>query len=200
MLHSVSGTLLEFEEDYAVIDVNGLRFRVEIPGSTATQLPPAGQRATLLTKLSFNANDGEFALFGFSTATERDCFDVLNTISGIGPRKALMILSQIEVGSLAAAIVQGDLTYLAKIKGVGKKTAERLVVELREKVAPFVGANATNTVPGLPRRENIQDAVQGLMALGCKPAVAEKAVRHAVDVLGEDASTADLVREALKWR
>lgn len=198
MLHSVSGTLLEFEEDYAVVDANGIRFAVEIPGSTAQQLPKAGERATLLTRLSFNANDGTFQLFGFATAMERDCFDVLNTISGIGPRKALGILSQIDIGAFAQAIVRQDMAYLSKIKGVGQKTAERLMVELREKMVPFV-SKASVPAP-LPGKQNVAEAVQALMALGCKPAVAEKAVKSAVERLGEDAATADLVREGLKWR
>lgn len=199
MLHSVCGTLLEFEEDYAVVDVNGLRFAVEIPGSTAQQLPKVGERSTLLTRLSFNANDGTFQLFGFATAMERDCFDVLTSISGIGPRKALGILSQIDIGTFAQAIVQQDLKYLSKIKGVGQKTAERLMVELREKMVPFV-SKAPASAPPLPGKQNVVEAVQALMALGCKPAIAEKAVKSAVEALGEDASTPDLVREGLKWR
>jgi len=198
MLHSVSGTLLEFEEDYAVVDANGIRFAVEIPGSTAQQLPKAGERATLLTRLSFNANDGTFQLFGFATSMERDCFDVLNTISGIGPRKALGILSQIDIGAFAQAIVRQDMAYLSKIKGVGQKTAERLMVELREKMVPFVSKAPAPAV--LPGKQNVAEAVQALMALGCKPVVAEKAVKSAVERLGEDAATADLVREGLKWR
>ncbi len=206
MFHSLHGTLLDFEDDFAVIDVNGLRFQVEIPGSTASILPARGEAATLMTRLSFNANDGTFSLFGFATTMERDCFDVLLSMSGIGPRKALGILSQIEIGAFANAIVQQDLNYVSKIKGVGKKTAERLIVELREKMVPFVSAGSVGkpsspaAPAGLPQKENIADAVQGLMALGCKPATAEKAIRSAVESIGEDAPTADLVREGLRWR
>ncbi len=200
MLHSLHGTLLEFEDDYAVVDAGGIRFAVEIPGSTAQQLPPAGGTATLLTRLSFNPNEGSFLLFGFGTEMERDCFDVLCTISGIGPRKALGILSQIEVGAFAHAIVTQDHAYVSKIKGVGKKTAERLIVELREKMVPFARKSPEAAVTFAKDRENVADAVQGMIALGCKPAVAEKAVRAAVEQLGEDAKTEDLLREGLKWR
>ncbi|MDK2972033.1 MAG: holliday junction helicase RuvA [Candidatus Sumerlaeota bacterium] len=201
MLHSLQGKLLEADEDHAVVDVGGLRFRVEIPGSTAAQLPKPGEPVELLTNLAFNANDGTFSLFGFRTSMERDCFDVLLGMSGIGPRKALMMLSQIEIGAFARAIVAGDLAYVSSIKGVGKKTAERLLVELREKMAVFVGTSPAEAafVP-LAGRENITDAIKALMALGTRPAVAEKAVRSAVEALGEEASTEDLVREGLKRR
>ncbi len=200
MLHSLHGTLMEFEDDYAVVDTGGIRFAVEIPGSTAQLLPGAGEQTTLLTRLSFNPNEGSFQLFGFGTEMERDCFDVLCTISGIGPRKALAILSQIEVGAFAHAIVTQDLTYVSKIKGVGKKTAERLIVELREKMVPFAQKAPEAAVTFAKDHENVADAIQGMIALGCKPVVAEKAIRAAVEELGEDAKTEDLLKEGLKWR
>lgn len=201
MLHSVRGVLLESDEDYAVVDIQGLRLRLDIPGSTAAQLGESGSTAELLTSLSFNANDGTFSLFGFATAIERNCFDVLLSMSGIGPRKALMILSQIEVGSFARAIVSQDLDYVSKIKGVGKKTAERLVVELREKMVHFVDAAPSEpALPTLSRKENVSDAVQAMTALGTRPAIAERAIQKAVDVLGDDATTEELIREGLKHR
>lgn len=199
MLHSIVGVLVEYEDDYAVVDVHGMRFKVEIPGSTARVLGEAGSRITLFTRLSFNPNDNVFSLFGFASAMEGECFDILQSISGIGPRKALGILSQIEIGAFASAIVNRDLNYISDIKGVGKKTAERLVVELREKMVPYMGA-APAAAPAAPMRENVRDGVAALMALGVKPAIAEKAIRAAVELLGEDAATEHLVREGLKHR
>lgn len=198
MLHSLNGLLLDFEDDFAVIDVGGVRFQVEIPASTAAQFGAIGERAAVLTRLSFNANDGTFSLFGFATPMERDCFDVLTSMSGIGPRKALGILSQIEVAAFAHAIVNKDIAYVGKIKGVGKKTAERLIVELREKMVPFVGA--ATSPPTTSRRENVRDAVEALMALGCRQSIAERAIASAVEVVGEEAPTEDLVREGLRHR
>jgi Holliday junction DNA helicase RuvA len=201
MLDSLRGVLLESDEDYAVLDVGGLRFRAEIPASTAATLPAVGEATTVLTRLSFNPNDGVFNLFGFATAMERDCYDVLIGMSGIGPRKALMILSHIEVGAFAQAIVRGDLGYLSRIKGIGKKTAERLLVELREKMVAFAdAAPGPKNAAVVSMRENVSDAVQALLALGTRPAVAEKAIRSAVEVLGEDAPTESLVREGLRHR
>ena len=201
MLDAIVGTLVRSDEDHAVVDVNGLHFRADIPASTARQLPAPGGRATLLTRLSLNPNEGNFQLFGFATETERDCFDIFTSISGIGPRKGLMILSQIEIPPFAKAIVTGDIKYLSKIKGVGTKTAERLVVELREKMAPYSQAAAPG--PGavsLPSGDNVRDAVEALMVLGCRPAVAEKAVSEAVKELGEKAPTESLIRAGLKHR
>jgi len=199
MLHSLNGILLDCEDDYAVVDCHGVRFQCEVPGSTAKQLPAAGSPVTLRTRLSFNTNDGAFTLFGFATPMEADCFDVLTSMSGIGPRKALGILSQIEVSAFATAIVGRDMAYVSKIKGVGQKTAERLIVELREKMIPFAGAT-TSTPSAISRPENIADAIEALVALGVKPITAEAAVDRAAGVLGMEARTEDLVREGLRHR
>lgn len=199
MINHLNGTLVTCDDDCAVIDVNGLGFRCEVPGSTAAALPAAGGKASLFTYLVFNPNDNEFTLFGFATETERECFEVLKSINRIGPRTALNILSQIEISAFAQAVVQQNVDYVSKVKGIGKKTAERLVMELREKMVPFISKDAKQVIltKGL---DNISDAVQGLMALGCKPAVAEKAIASAVEQLGEKAKTEDLIREGLRWR
>jgi Holliday junction DNA helicase RuvA len=201
MLDAISGILLRRDDDWAVIDVNGLQFRAEIPASTASQLPAIGEKATLLTRLSLNTNEGTFQLFGFATEMERDCFDIFTSITGIGPRKGLMILSQIEIPPFAKAIITNDIKYLSKIKGVGTKTAERMVVELREKMVPYSqAAPSSGTSVILPASANVRDAVEALIVLGCRPLVAEKAVGEAVKELGETAGTEALIRIALKYR
>lgn len=201
MLESLKGVLLSVDDDVAVIDVGGMRFRLEVPASTARTLGVPGGEATLLSRLSFNANDGQFLLFGFATEVERECFDIFTGISGIGPRKGLMILSQIEIAAFARAIVENDLGYLSRIKGVGKKTAERLVVELREKMVPYVSdAKPASGAAPLPVGKNSQEAIQALMVLGCRQAVAEKAIAEAMKELGKDAGTEDLVRVGLRHR
>lgn len=200
MIDSLSGVLVSAEEDFAVIDVHGIRFRLDVPASTARGLPAPGVPTALFTRLSFNANDGEFALFGFATETERNCFDIFTGISGIGPRKGLMILSQIEIAPFARAIVGGDLNYLSRIKGVGKKTAERLVVELRDKMAPYTAPAPGESSTLLPASQTVADAVQALMVLGCRPAVAEKAIGEALKELGADAKTEELIRVGLRHR
>jgi Holliday junction DNA helicase RuvA len=204
MLDAIEGILLHRDDDHAVLNVNGLHFRPEIPASTAAVLPEPGQPARLYTRLSINTNEGEFLLFGFATDMERQCFDIFTSISGIGPRKGLMILSQIEIPLFAKAIITQDINYLSKIKGVGRKTAERLIVELREKMVPYTAVTATGTAASgsviLPAKANVLDAVQALMALGCRPVVAEKAISEAVKLLGETATADQLVREGLRHR
>ncbi len=203
MLDSLSGQLFEKDNDYAIVDVNGLRFRCEIPTSTYESLPKLGKAAELFTRMSLSVNDGTFQLFGFGSKVERECFDIFTSINGIGPRKGLMILSQIEIASFARAIVANDLTYLSKIKGIGKKTAERLVVELREKMSPYTQGGTSVPVEGsveLPEGQAIRDAVEALVVLGCKLAVAERAIAEAVKEVGEDASTEQIVRAGLRYR
>ena len=200
MLDSVYGKLLDAAEDFALIDAGGLRFRFEIPHSTFDQLPPAGNEVEILSRIRLNVNEGDFTLFGFATESERECFDIFTSISGIGPRKGLMILSQIEIASFANAVIHNDLTYLSRIKGIGKKTAERLVVELREKMVPYTQAEAAKGATVLPQTGTIRDAVEALIVLGCRQSVAEKAVNEALKELGEDAKTEDLIRVGLKHR
>lgn len=202
MLDALRGILLNKQDDYATIDATGLIFRVEIPSSSLDQLPEVGNEATLFTRLRLNVNEGYFDLYGFATETERECFDILTGMSGIGPRKGLMILSQIDIAAFANAIISGDLAYISRIKGIGKKTAERLVVELREKMAP-ISKQAAQERPAtaiLPAVDNVKDAVEALIVLGCRPPVAEKAVSEALKELGEDAPTESLIRLGLKNR
>lgn len=197
MLDSLCGKLLFSDDDIAVLDVGGVRFRLDIPYSTARLLAERGQEITLMTRLSFNPNEGSFNLFGFGTEVERECFDIFTQISGIGPRKGLMILSQIEIASFARAVINSDLGYLSKIKGIGKKTAERLVVELREKMVPY---SAAEPEAAQPRADNVRDAVEALVVLGCRQIVAEKAVSEAIRELGPDAPAEELIRLGLKLR
>lgn len=199
MIDALEGKLIAWEDDHALLDTGGVTFRLDIPASTAGTFTEPGINVRLLTRLSFNPNEGTFALFGFGTEAERDCFDIFTQISGIGPRKGLLILSQIEIGAFAQAILTNDLTYLSKLKGVGKKTAERLVVELREKMVPYTRASdAPSQTAG--DAIHIRDAVAGLMALGCRPNVAESAIRLAVEELGEDATAAELIKAGLRHR
>ena len=199
MYESIKGRLLHKDDDSATIDANGLRLRCEIPRASSQALGAPGSEAELLLRIRLNVNEGDFLVCGFATETERECFDILNGISGIGPRKAMAILSQIEIVPFARAIVGNDLRYLAGIKGIGKKTAERLVIELREKMLPYTeGAGATGS--SLPGGANVREALEALMVLGCKPAVAEKAIGEAIKELGPNASIEQLIKVGLKKR
>lgn len=204
MIDSIRGPLIASEEGFAIVEAaGGVRFRLEVPASTSSALPQRGSEVILQCRLIMNTNEGTFLLFGFASDMERECFDLFVGLTGIGPKKALAILSQIEIAGFARAIVAEDLTYLSKIKGIGKKTAERLVVELREKMAPYVAtpvggkSESGVTLPAIP---GIKDAVEALMVLGCRQAVAEKAIAEAVKELGQDAPVDKLVRAGLRYR
>ncbi len=213
MLEFVRGTLIRKDEDSAVVEAGGIGFLLLVPTSTYLVLPEEGSEALLYTHLTVNAQEGEFAVFGFATELEREVFRIFIGISGIGPRKGLMILSQVRIEEFAAAVRDRNLAYLSQIKGIGKKTAERLLVELREKMLPYAtaaGAAGARAAAGegeaggegiaLPPGENIRDAVAGLVALGVRYAVAARAITKAVETLGPDANTGELVKLGLKHR
>lgn len=215
MLETLRGTLRRKDTEEVIVETAGIGFAVGIPASTFAALPEVGEEVLLFTQLSFNVQEGEFNLFGFATEMERAVYRIFLTIPGIGPRKGLMILSQVNIGDFARAIQDRNVAYLSQIKGVGRKTAERLLVELRDKMLPFLlvgagGAAGTEGAAGgtggagegssLPPGQNIADAVAGLTGLGCPYTQAARAVARAVERLGASASTAELLKEALKHR
>src|SRR6185436_16836685 len=133
MIHFLRGKLIESLPTQITVDVGGVGYEVLIPLSSFDKLPSRGNDLTILTHLSIR--EDAHVLYGFMTAAERDMFRLLvNTVSGIGPRIALNILSGINIGALRTAVAMGDVKSLSQISGVGKKTAERIVVELRDKL------------------------------------------------------------------
>jgi Holliday junction DNA helicase RuvA len=177
-----------------VVDCHGVGYAVSIPLSTADIVPAAGQNVTLLTIMV--VREDAMQLYGFATAAERDAFRLLTSIQGIGGRIALGILSATSLGDLRKAVVNGNLAALQRLPGIGKKTAERLIVELREK---FIGV-VPDGPPGasMELSQPADDAVSALQALGYTRAAAEKAVKT---VLAEHAhattSTESIIRLAL---
>lgn len=214
MIVSLSGILIEAAIFRAVIECAGVGYEVNIPVSTAEKLPRIGEKVRLFTLQTFR-EDGQ-SLYGFHSAEERDFFKMLiEKVSGIGPGIALKIFSRLSLPVLRDAIRRSDVALLSQCPGIGKKTAERLVVELRDKVA-LVGGSAAGTAKksgtspsgidagttlaetGSGADESAQaDAVAALMALGFKLADADKAVRAAVAKAGADAPVEKLVRLAL---
>jgi holliday junction DNA helicase RuvA len=197
MITSISGTLVSTTPLTAVIETGGLGYEVNIPVTTAERLPVPGQQAKLHT-LAVYREDAQ-TLYGFATEEERDFFRLLvEKVTGVGPKMALSVLSKLSLPSLKGAIAAGDVALLAKCPGIGKKTAERLVLELRDKVNPAdLGHVApTQGVPA-PGENKIRDAVLALTALGYKSADADKSVRQAWVALGSVASTEALIKKAL---
>ena len=180
-----------------VIDVNGVGYEVLIPLSSFEKLPQPGGELTLLTHLAIR--DDAHILYGFSTETERDLFrQLIRHVTGIGPKIALNVLSGTTPASFRAAVSNGDVNALSGISGVGKKTAERIVVELKDKLGdPELGElNGVNSAS--IEDQKVADAVAALEALGSKPKDAKEAIRMAITMLGPDKPVDELVRAALK--
>lgn len=198
MITSLRGTLIEALPTQVTVEVQGVGYELLIPASSYDRLPPPGKDVHLLTHLV--VREDAHTLYGFSTATERQLFRLLiQTVTGIGPRIALSILSGMNPTAFSSAVAQGDIRSLSQISGVGRKTAERIVVELRDKLASpsFALPSTTPHAPGSPD-SRLQDAALALVALGFKPAEASDTVRAVAAVLGTSASVEDIVRSSLR--
>ncbi len=198
MITFLHGKLVEALPTQAIVDVHGVGYEVLIPLSSFDKLPSPGGDVKMLTQLI--VREDAHVLYGFMSAAERDLFRLLiNTVSGIGPKIALNILSGISVTAFRGAVANSDVKSLSQISGVGKKTAERIVVELRDKVGAAGAWEAASARRALsPDDQKINDAVLALMALGFKQIEAHDAVRSAQAMLGTKATVEDLVRACLK--
>ena len=195
MIAQLRGVVVEKNLADAVVDVNGVGYRVHFSLLTLTRIPEEGQavRIRVRTVVREDALD----LFGFLGRAEEEMFLLLTSVSRVGPRLAMTVLSGMEVSELANAIGRGDVARLTKIHGVGKKNAERLVVELKEKVkAVQLEAESEGAPP--PTADVRGDLVSALVNLGYKALQAEKAAEVAAERAGVDASFELLFREALK--
>lgn len=193
----LAGKLLGRSPHDVIVDVHGVGFAVTVPMSTFDTLPPLGHDVLLHTH--FHLREDSAQLFGFASEQERQLFRLLISVTGIGTRLALNALSAMSVKQFCATIAAGDLKMLAKINGVGKRTAERLVVELKERVddvAPHAGLGVVAS-EGEPSRD-ILDAVAALETLGFKNDAARRAVQKAAAEADKGASSAEvLIRRAL---
>jgi len=198
MITSIQGTLASATPLHAVIELNGFGYEVHIPVTTAEKLPSLGAIVKLHT-LAIYREDSQ-TLYGFASTAERDFFRLMiEHVTGIGPKSALTIMSKLSLALLESAIRAGDVSTLAKCPGIGKKTAERLVVELRAKVGLATGPTAPSISGDPAPAENSahRDAVSALVALGYKAPDADQAVRRAALALGAKATTEALIKKAL---
>ena len=204
MITFLRGKLVEALPTQVVMEVQGVGYEVLIPLSSYDRLPTAGTEVLLLTHLAIR--EDAHLLYGFLTASERDLFRLLiHTVSGIGPKIALSVLSGMSIASFRSAVAAGDVKALSSVQGVGRKTAERIVVELRDKLGGFgsvgsapspVSGGAASVLRGEDSRG--PDTVAALMALGIKPAEAHDSVRAALAMLGAEASVEQLIRACLR--
>ena len=198
MIAFLNGKLIDALPTHATIEVNGVGYDVLIPLSSFDKLPVPGQTVKILTHLV--VREDAHVLYGFMTPTERELFRLLiNNVSGIGPKIALNILSGITVTAFRGAVSTGDSKMLSKISGVGKKTAERIIIELKDKIGPGGALEAQSAQRALSGDEQkVNDAVLALMALGYKPNEAHETIRATQAALGPTASVEELVRASLR--
>ncbi len=198
MITFLQGKLVEALPTQVVVEVHGVGYEALIPLSSFDKLPAPGHDVKLLTQLI--VREDAHTLYGFMSAAERDLFRLLiNHVSGIGPKTALNILSGMNATAFRGAVAGSDVKALSQISGVGKKTAERIVVELRDKIGAagaLEAAGARHTLSPDDQRTN--DATLALMALGFPPNEAFDSIRAAQALLGAQATVEQLVRACLK--
>jgi Holliday junction DNA helicase RuvA len=197
MITFLDGKLVSALPTQAIVDVSGVGYEVFIPLSSYDKLPATGQPVRILTHL--HVREDAHVLYGFMSAAERDLFRLLvNNVSGIGPKLALAVLSGMSVSNFKSAVVNSDVATLATISGLGKKTAERIVLELKDKLGVAAAWEAASAAHApTPEEEEANEAVLALIALGYKQIDAHKSVRE-MQQKGEAKAAEDLVKLALK--
>lgn len=190
MIGRLRGRLLELDGSLAVVDVRGVGYEAEVTATAAAALAAAADDVEIHTH--FIAREDGQSLYGFANAAERNLFRSLIKVTGVGPKLALALLSTVSPEQFAAAVTTGNAAAITRVPGIGKKTASRLVMELRDRVADLDVGVAADAAPA--RR----DAAQALMSLGYRETAAAGAVADAADALDEKAGVEDIVKEALR--
>lgn len=188
MIGRITGTLIEKNPPAICVDVQGIGYEIDIPMSTLYDLPEIGQTVSLHTHLSIR--DDAHVLFGFGSASEKNAFRTLIKVSGIGPKTALAILSSLTVDDLIAAIESEDIALLTRAPGIGKKTAERMLLELRDKFSASAAASPGTSAPTSGR----SDMLNALLALGYNQNEANRALKS----VHADTSVSEGIRLALQ--
>ncbi len=192
MIGRLKGVLLSKQPPWLLIDVNGVGYELEAPMSTIYDLPEIGREVTLRTH--YAVKEDSVALYGFLHESERALFRNVQKVSGIGAKIALAILSGVTVDEFARHVQTGDLAALSRIPGIGKKTAERIVVELRDRVDGLIGAVGGSLGSGVPN-DPLSEASVALQSLGYKPAEVMRLVK---DAAAPGDSAEDIIRKALR--
>jgi Holliday junction DNA helicase RuvA len=199
MIAKLSGKLADINFTECIIDVHGVGYQVFIPMSTYDKLPREGEDVSLF--INTQVREDAISLYGFATKAEKQLFEILIGTTGVGPKLALSILSSMPVESFTSAIINGDLNTIKRISGIGKKTAERLIVELKDKLAktslPFI-ATATDTVTD-EKAMAMEDAAAALEQLGFKQDSIRKVLEKISNTIPvEEANSENFIRKALQ--
>jgi len=202
MIGRLQGILLAKDEGEVLLDINGVGYEVEVPDSTFAQLPERGHATVLYTH--FVVREDAQHLYGFYELQDRTLFRLLIKVNGVGPKLGLAILSGMDCGQFVGCVARNDVSALVKLPGIGRKTAERLVIELRDRLKSWelTGAAPVPTAVGkVHARDALQEAEAALLSLGYRPQEASRAVMNAVSQLeqGEiEPATETIIRTALK--
>ena len=197
MIAQIRGKLVETSLTSIIVDVNGIGYQLFIPMSTYDKLPLINEEVALLTYL--HVREDAMLLYGFSKPDEKQLFEMLISVSGVGAKVALNILSSMSVSMFCTAITSDDIKTITCINGIGKKTAERLIIELRDKVAKFAPELAVTSNDGDVQCEASLDALLALEQLGFKRERAQKVLKKIVSKLSSDeCSSENIIRKALK--
>jgi Holliday junction DNA helicase RuvA len=195
VIAQLKGELARTEADYVVIDVNGVGYKVHLPLSIMAQLPPVGNPTQLLIHTA--VKEDSITLYGFIEDSEQKLFELLLTVNGVGPKSALNILSVIPVEQIVGAVSSDDHRLLSRVPGVGTKTAQRIVLDLKEKVQGWeIASRGVGLVE--PGQRAAQDAVEGLIGLGYKRDDARAAIEEALKNVQDKQDAGGIVRAALK--
>jgi len=189
MIGRINGTLIESAFTEIMIDTNGVGYLINIPMSTYDKLPREGEKATVFTYL--HVKEDALSLFGFASKEEKELFQMLLSVSGVGPKVALNILSAMSVQNFCAAVANGESKTISKMKGLGPKTAERLVLELKNKVATIIPESQFGAQDSEGKSNSIEEAALALASLGFKYDQAATAVRKIADGLDEKECSAE---------
>ena len=193
MIGRLHGVLLRKEPPALLVDVGGVGYELEAPMTTFYELPPVGEMVTLYTHLV--VREDAHLLYGFAREGQRRLFRELLKVNGVGPRVALAVLSGLSDAEFSRCVAEEDITRLTRVPGVGRKTAERLVIEMRDKLSTDIaGPAAASAGPAAPA-DPVSEAVSALVSLGYKPNEASRAVRG---VPSKGLSAEEIIRQALK--
>lgn len=196
MIAHLHGELARVESDYVVVDVNGIGYKVYPPLAVIAQLPAVGDEVKLL--ISTIVKEDSITLYGFADESQQSMFELLLTVSGVGPKVALAILSSLQVETIVNAISNESFIELNRVSGVGTKTAQRIVLELREKITTLVWAQAARKTIA-PEQQVLNDAVEGLVALGYNRNDARSAAENALKSVKDKRDTAAIITTSLKY-
>lgn len=195
MIAHLHGELARVESDYVVVDVHGVGYKLHPPAAVISQMPSIGDEVKLL--VCTVVKEDSITLYGFADESQQSMFELLLTVSGVGPKVALAILSALAVDTIVNAISSESFLELNSVSGVGTKTAQRIVLELREKITTLVWTQAARKSMG-PEQQVLNDAIEGLVALGYNRNDARVAVEKALKSASDKRDTAAVVTSALK--